>query len=129
MPERIDVHVHVAGLAELAQLVATGFKELKQEIKTMGTTLADQLTAQQAETSAALDGISTTVSSIATDVTEIGADVDQLLAGAQPGVTLTQAMVDTMGAIRDRAVAAGAALAAAKDGLDAVNAKVPPAAP
>lgn len=112
--ERIDLHVHIPALAELAALAIRGFHDIKQEIKTMSGSLADQLAAAQAETSAALDGI-------ATDVAEIGADVDQLLQGAAPGTVLTQEMVDSMTAIRDRAVAA-------KSALDAVNAKVPPVA-
>lgn len=115
MPERVDVHVHLPGLAEVAALILKAFNELKQEIQKMSGTLAEQLAAAQAETNAALDGI-------ATDVGEIAADVDQLLAGVQPGTTLTLDMVNAMTSIRDRAVAA-------KGGLDAVNAKVPPAPP
>lgn len=95
----------------LDQIVLKAFHELKQEIQNMGTSLSAQLTAAQAETSAALDGI-------ATDVSEIAADVDLLLQGTNPGDPVTQAMVDAMTSIRDRAVAA-------KSGLDAVNAKVP----
>lgn len=115
MPERIDVHAHVAGLAELAQLVVTGFKELKQEIHTMSGTLAEQLAAAQADTNAKLD-------SIGTDVTEISADVDSLLAGMNTGDAVTQAMVDAAVGIQTR-------VTALKDALDAVNAKVPPPAP
>lgn len=77
----------------------------------MSGTLAEQLAAAQAETSAALDAI-------AVDVTEIGADVDSLLAGMTPGTTITQEMVDAATSISSR-------VATIKSGLDAVNAKVP----
>ena len=84
-----------------------------QRLITMSTSLSEQLAAAQAETNAKLDAIGT-------DVTEIGADVDQLLAGMTTGDPVTQAMVDAATAIRDR-------VGAVKDGLDAINAKVPPA--
>lgn len=109
--QTINVNVHLPALAELAALVIKGFNELRRDIHTMSSTLAEQLAAAQAETSAALDGI-------ATDVSEIAADVDSLLAAAPVGSVLTQEAVDAMTAIRDRAVAA-------KAGLDAVNARVP----
>ena len=81
----------------------------------MSGTLAEQLAAAQAETNARLDAVGT-------DVTEIGADVDRLLAGLTPGGQVTQAMGDAATSIRDR-------VGAVKDGLDAINAKVPPPAP
>lgn len=111
-PERIDVHVSFPGLAELAALVLKGFKELKQEIKTMSGTLSEQIAAAQADTNAKLDAIGT-------DVGEISADVDQLLAGMNPGDPVTQAMVDAAVGIQNR-------VSGIKDALDAVNAKVVP---
>ena len=87
------------------------FDLLKQEIRMSGTSLADQIAAANVETNAKLDAI-------ATDVTEIGADVDTLLGGLTPGDQVTQAMVDAATSIRDR-------VSAVKDGLDAINAKVP----
>ena len=114
----ICVHLHLPGVTtiDLAALVncsslAQILTEL-QEIKTMSQTLAEQLAAAQAATAAQLDAIST-------DVTEIGADVDSLLAQLQPGTTITQEMVDAATSISTR-------VSAIKDGLDAVNAKVPP---
>lgn len=86
-----------------------------KEIVTMSGTLAEQLAAAQADTASKLDAI-------ATDVTEIGADVDSLLSQMQPGNQVTQEMVDAATSISTR-------VGAVKDGLDAVNAKVPNAPP
>lgn len=116
--QHVDHHIHLHLDHELARpLLDAVFRILRntEELKQMSGSLSEQLAAAQAETSAALDGI-------ATDVTEIAADVDQLLQNTQAGDPVTQAMVDAMTSIRDRAVAA-------KDGLDAVNAKVPPPTP
>lgn len=77
----------------------------------MSGNLAQSLATAQAETNAKLD-------SVATDVTEIGADVDTLLANMNPGDVVTQDMVDAAQAISAR-------VGAVKDGLDAINAKVP----
>ena len=113
---RLDVYHHFPDGAPdpVHALLRQILHELK-ELKTMSATLADQLTQFQTETAASLDAIST-------DVTDISADVDSLLAGMTPGTTITQAMVDAQGSIRDR-------VAALKTALDAVNAKVPPVAP
>lgn len=87
-----------------------------ERIETMSGTLAEQLAAAQAATTASLDAIST-------DVTEISADVDRLLAGMTPGTTITQEMVDAANAIAAR-------VTGIKTSLDDVNAKVPaPPAP
>lgn len=107
------IHLHLKGTADagvLQQILAN-----TQEIIVMSGTLADQLAAAQAATAASLDAIST-------DVTEIGADVDSLLATMTPGTTITQAMVDNATSISTR-------VSAVKDGLDVVNAKVPPVTP
>lgn len=111
-------HIHLHLDAELSRPLLDFARKTflnTERLITMSGTLSEQLAAAQAATSAALDGI-------ATDVTEIAADVDQLLQNTQTGDPVTQAMVDSMTSIRDRAVAA-------KDGLDAVNAKVPPVTP
>lgn len=106
------IHLHVRGVdGDTLRQILTNTERLL----TMSGTLAEQLAAAQAATAASLDAI-------ATDVTEIGADVDQLLAGMQPGTTITQEMVDAATAISSR-------VGAVKDGLDAINAKVPPPAP
>lgn len=75
----------------------------------MSGTLAEQLAAAQAATTAALDAV-------ATDVTEISADVDRLLAGMTPGTTITQQMVDDANSISTR-------VAGIKTSLDDVNTK------
>lgn len=75
----------------------------------MSGTLAEQLAAAQAATTAALDAV-------ATDVTEISADVDRLLAGMTTGTTITQQMVDDANSIATR-------VAGIKTSLDDVNAK------
>lgn len=106
----IHLHVHGADHDVLRQILQN-----TERLITMSGTLAEQLAAAQAATQASLDAITV-------DVTEIGADVDQLLAGMTPGAVLTQEMVDAATSISTR-------VAAVKDGLDAVNAKVPPPAP
>lgn len=86
---RIDVHVHIAGLAEIGSLILTGFNEIKQEIRMSGSTLSAQVDAGNAATAVALD-------SIQTDVTAIAAE---LAAGVPTaGSTISQAQVDTMNA-------------------------------
>ena len=81
----------------------------------MSGTNAERLAAAQAETNAKLDAV-------AADVTEIGADVDRLLAGMTAGDPVTAEMVTAAESIRDR-------VGAVKDGLDAINVKVPPPGP
>lgn len=105
------VHVHLHDLlSPVVHWLERIFRNTERLIQMSGT-LAEQLAAAQAETSAALDAI-------AVDVTEIGADVDTLLAGMTPGTTITPELVAAGNAIRDR-------VAGIKSGLDAVNAKVP----
>lgn len=115
-------HLHLPGVTSLdigelfgaRRLLRKIFCNTERIIKMSGT-LAEQLAAAQAETSAKLD-------TIGTDVTEIGADVDQLLAGMNPGDAVTQSMVDNATSIRDR-------MTALQSGLAAINAKVPPVTP
>lgn len=111
-PERVDVHVHVAGLAELAQLFVTGFKDLKQEIHTMGTTVS-----QQIDDAAARDEVATAKLSA-----DLAAIAEELKANApNPGAVVTQAQADRHSAI----AAALEAAAAAADALVVT----PPATP
>lgn len=117
---RLTVELHVAGPIHLHIDGVDGDALRKilhntERLITMSGTLAEQLAAAQAATAASLDAI-------ATDVTEIGADVDSLLAQLQPGTAITQAMVDAATSISGR-------VGAVKDGLDAINAKVPPTPP
>ncbi len=106
-----NINLHLVGLTDLFGLGARILHKLERIIEMSGT-LAEQLAAAQAETSAKLDAIGT-------DVTEIGADVDALLAGMNPGDAVTQSMVDNATSIRDR-------MTAVQSGLAAINAKVPP---
>lgn len=109
---RTDVHLHLHGVeamfAPFIHLLERIFHKLER-IETMSGTLAEQLAAAQAATTAALDAV-------ATDVTEISADVDRLLAGMTTGTTITQQMVDDANSIATR-------VAGIKTSLDDVNAK------
>ncbi len=106
-----NINLHLVGLTDLFGLGARILHKLERLIEMSGT-LGEQLAQFQAETSTALDAVST-------QMTEIAADVDALLAGQGAGDVVTQAMVDAQTAIRDR-------VTAARDALQAINAKVPP---
>lgn len=114
----VNVLVHFPGLAELVGLVTPFFTRIidrLEELKVMSQTNQDQVLAILADINSNLDALST-------DATEISADVDTLLAGAPAGSTITPEMIASLTSVRDR-------VASLKTNLDAVNAKVPPAAP
>lgn len=108
------MHHHFDGLPESDRSLLHQILHELKELKIMSGT-------NSAAVNAAFADISTALDAIGTDVTNISADVDTLLAGMTPGDPVTQAMVDTANSLRDR-------VAAIKTGLDAVDAKVPPAA-
>lgn len=85
--------------------------QLRQEIKTMGTSLSEQMDASNAALSAGLDAIQTDVTAIATELSA---------AVPSPGSTISQAQVDVLNAQVAR-------VQAVKTSLDALV--VPPAAP
>lgn len=107
----LNVHVHLGDVAQivLALIDRKSIVRLLQELKTMSGTQGAQLTQLQAETSAALDAVTT-------QLTEISDDVDRLLAGQVPGDPVTPEMVAAQTAIRDR-------VTAARDAMQAINTK------
>ena len=106
-----SVHNRLDHQDEMLRLVLHATERLLK----MSGSLSDQLAAAQADTNAKLDAIGT-------DVSDISADVDTLLAGMTTGGAVTQEMVDAAVGIQNR-------VTALKESLDAVNSKVPPAAP
>jgi hypothetical protein len=87
-PERIDVHLHIAGLAEiLGPLLGIAGRVLQntERLIQMSQSLSQQIDAATA--------------AIQADVAAVSAEVSALLAGVKPGSTITQAQVDALTAI------------------------------